>query len=339
MANPNPEPLTPDRLMGIAHGFWASQILASAAHYGFFTSIAQGQKTAGAIASAAGTDPDGTRMVLDSLVALEILRRENGGYALTPEAEAFLVSGRPGDLSPMIAEHPQIVWNEWGHLREALKMGPAKSAEYTENPEAEAFFARLIRIIMPMALGPADAVAEHLGVGTARKGVRILDVGAGSGAWTMPFARRDPSAEITAFDLPHVLPETRKIVDEMGLGARYRLQAGDLTRDDFGEARYDIAILGNICHGLTPDQNRDLFARLHRTLAPGGHIVIADMVPNEERSGPPFPVLFAVNMYLMTGGDTYTFSQYSAWLTEAGFSHPRAFDTHRSHSPLVLADR
>ncbi len=332
-------PLTPDRLMGIAHGFWASQILASAAHYGFFTLISRGKNTADAIASAAGTDPDGTRMVLDSLVALEILRKQEGAYALTPEAEAFLVNGRPGDISPMIADHPQVLWNEWGRLRDALKRRPKASAEYTEDPGAEGFFARLIRIIMPLALGPADAVAEHLGVGTSRKGLRILDVGAGSGAWTMPFARRDPSAEITAFDLPRVLGETRKIVDETGLGARYRLQAGDLTRDDFGEARYDIAVLGNICHGLTPDQNRDLFTRLHRAIVPGGQLVIADMVPNEQRSGPPFPVLFAVNMYLMTGGDTYTFSEYAAWLAQAGFSHPTAFDTHRSHSPVILATR
>jgi hypothetical protein len=155
----------------------------------------------------------------------------------------------------------------------------------------------------------------------------------------MPFARRDAASEVTAFDLPHVIKETEAIVNEAGLGARYRMQAGDLARDDFGEARYDIAVLGNICHGLTPEQNIDLFRRLHGALAPGGQLVIADMVPNEERSGPPFPVLFAVNMYLMTGGDTYPFSTYETWLRTTGFSNARAFDTGRMHSPVILADR
>jgi ubiquinone/menaquinone biosynthesis C-methylase UbiE len=335
----NAAPVTPDRLMAIAHGFWASQILASAAHYGFFTLISQGARTADAVAAAAGTDRAGTRMVLDGLVALEILRKADGAYALGPEAEAFLVAGRQGDLTPLLSDHPQILWNEWGQLRQALKSRPTKSAEYTPAPEAEAFFARLIRIIIPLALGPADAVAEHLGVGTSRTGLRILDVGAGSGAWTMPFARRDPSAEITAFDLPQVLPETKKILEEFGLASRYRIQGGDLTRDDFGDSRYDIVMLGNICHGLTADQNRDLFARIHRALVPGGQVVIADMIPNDDRTGPPFPVFFAVNMYLLTGGDTYPFRDYAAWLTETGFARPRTFDTHRSHSPLVLADR
>ncbi len=339
MPNAATPPVSPDRLMALAHGFWVSQVLATAAHYKFFTAISRGFCTAEAIAAECHTDPAGTRMLLDSLVAVDVLRKPAGTYALTPDADAFLVEGRPGDLSPMLADHPQILWQDWGRLRDALERRSAQGAEYTDKPAAAAFFTRLIRVIMPLALAPADALAEHLGVGVTRTGLRILDVGAGSGAWTMPFARRDPRCTITAFDLPHVVEETRKILQEVGLADRYRVEAGDLTTADFGEARYDLVVLGNMCHGLTPDQNRDLFRRLHRALAPGGQIVIADMIPNEERTGPPFPVLFAVNMFLMTGGDTYRFSDYAAWLGDVGFSDITAYDTQRSHSPLVLARR
>jgi 2-polyprenyl-3-methyl-5-hydroxy-6-metoxy-1,4-benzoquinol methylase len=332
-----PAPVSPDRLMALAHGFWVSQVLATAAHYKFFSAMARGHRTASTVAAACGTDPHGTRMLLDSLVATEVLRKRAGEYELSPEADAFLVEGRPGDLSPMIADHPQILWENWGRLREAVKTGPAKPAEYTDDPEAVRFFAHLIRIIMPLALAPADALAAHLGVGTTRTGLRILDVGAGSGAWTIPFARRDPATLVTAFDLPHVVTETAAIVAEQGVSAQYRTEAGDLTSADFGTGRYDLAVLGNICHGLTPDQNRDLFTRLRRALSPGGQIAIADMIPNEERTGPPFPVLFAVNMFLMTGGDTYPFSEYASWLRAAGFSNPTTYDTGRSHSPIVLA--
>jgi ubiquinone/menaquinone biosynthesis C-methylase UbiE len=335
---PSPS-VTPDRLMALAHGFWVSQVLASAAHYKYFTAIANGADTAEAVATECGTDATAARMLLDSLVAVEVLRKQNGHYQLTPEADAFLVEGRPACIAPMIADHPQLLWQDWGRLRDAIKQRSTKPAEYTESPDATEFFGRLIRIIMPLALGPADAIAEHLGVGTTRTGLRVLDVGAGSGAWTMPFARRDPAAKITAFDLPHVLKETRIIIEESGLAAHYTLEPGDLTTADFGEGTYDIAVLGNICHGLTPDQNRDLFKRLHRSLANGGRIIIADMIPNDERTGPPFPVLFAVNMYLLTGGDTYPFSTYAAWLREAGFTEATTYDTHRTHSPIVIGTR
>ncbi len=331
-------PVTPDRLMAIGHGFWLSQILSVAAHYDFFTLISLGHRTAADVAVQAGTNQTGTRMVLDSLVSVDLLRKEGETYALGPEAEAFLVEGRPGCVAPLLADHPQLLWQDWGRLREELKDHRPK-AQFMDQAEAQKFFPRLIRIIMPLGLGPSDALAEHLGAGTTRTGLRILDVGAGSAAWTMPFARRDRQAQVTAFDLPLVLKDTREIVAEAGLAERYRMEAGDLNDADFGDGHYDLAVLGNICHGLTPDQNRSLFARLHKALARGGQIVIADMIPNEQRSGPPFAVMFALNMYLETGGDTYTLSQYGGWLREAGFSQPVTFDTRRSHSPIILAER
>jgi hypothetical protein len=61
------------------------------------------------------------------------------------------------------------------------------------------------------------------------------------------------------------------------------------------------------------------------------------MIPNEERTGPPFPVLFAVNMFVMGGEDTYPMSEYRAWLADAGYRDVEAFDTGRMHSPVIIA--
>lgn len=327
--------LTPERLMALQNGFWATQILATAAHYRFFTLIAQGRTTADAIASAAGTDARATRMILDSLAALQVLTKTDGRYGLTPDADAFLVEGREVSLAPMLAAMPNIVWQRWGELRAVVKTGAAPATEFDEANAA--FFKQLVRPIMFLSLGAADATAERLGIGSTRKGARILDIGAGSGAWSIPFARRDATARITAFDLPPVLEDTRAITREFGVADRYRFVGGNLQVDDFGAAQYDVAILGNICHGLTIDENRNLLARIAKALEPGGHLVIGDMVPNEERTGPPLPVMFAVTMLLSGPGDTYVLSQYRAWLTEAGFSEVSPFDTHRSHSPVVIA--
>lgn len=63
------------------------------------------------------------------------------------------------------------------------------------------------------------------------------------------------------------------------------------------------------------------------------------MLPNEERTGPPFPIMFGINMLLHCQGDTYTFGEYRRWLREAGFKDVDAYDTHRSHSPVILATK
>jgi 2-polyprenyl-3-methyl-5-hydroxy-6-metoxy-1,4-benzoquinol methylase len=195
--------VTPDRIMQTAHGFWPAAIISNAAAYDFFTHIAQGRTTAAEVASAAGTDPRGTRMVLDSLVALQFLSKSDGRYALVPESDMFLVRGRETSIVEVIGEHPPLMWGDWGRLGEALKTGqPVTTVD--DASAGNEFFPKLIRMIMSLSLGPADAVAEFLGVGVTMNGARILDVGAGSCAWSIPFARRDRTAHITAFDLPSV---------------------------------------------------------------------------------------------------------------------------------------
>jgi len=334
----SPEATGPDRLLAMSTGFWVSQILRAAAHYKLFTVIANGHTTVDAIASTATTDPRATRVVLDSLVALGVLTKRGRVYGLTAEADTYLVEGRQGDLTPVLDIHTGLTYEDWGRLIEALR-DPTKVRQYRDLDNAAEFFPKLIRGIMPLGLGPAEVTAEHLGIGTTRKGVRVLDVGVGGAAWSIPFAKRDVTARITGFDIPAVLAETKTIVSEFGLGQQYSFKPGNLMKDALGDSAFDIVILGNICHGLTSAQNRDLLKRTYDALAPEGHLVIADMVPNEERTGPVFPVLFAVNMLVMGGEDTYPMSDYRQWLSGAGFREVEAFDTKQSHSPVIIASK
>ena len=89
-------------------------------------------------------------------------------------------------------------------------------------------------------------------------------------------------------------------------------------------------------HSEGERSSRDLFKRLHRALTPGGKIAIIDMIPNEERTAPPFPLFFALNMLLRTSeGSTYTMHEYTEWLKDAGFARVESADI-GSHSPLVI---
>ncbi len=62
-------------------------------------------------------------------------------------------------------------------------------------------------------------------------------------------------------------------------------------------------------------------------------------MPNEQRTGPPNALIFAVNMLVNTeAGDTFTAGEISAWLKEAGFVRPRLLEA-PAPSPLVLATK
>ena len=60
---------------------------------------------------------------------------------------------------------------------------------------------------------------------------------------------------------------------------------------------------------------------------------------NQDRSGPPMPLIFAVNMLAHTeNGDTFSFEEISGWLQEAGLVNARKIEP-GGPVGLVLADK
>ena len=81
---------------------------------------------------------------------------------------------------------------------------------------------------------------------------------------------------------------------------------GNLLEADFGENEYDYAIFSHMAHGLSPEQNKAVFAKFRKALKPGGALVVADFVLDEKRNGHPMALLFYANMLHSTeGGQTY----------------------------------
>src|SRR5687768_11516904 len=91
---------TPERIAQIAWSFATLQSLATALDLRLFTHVAEGRVTAPELRAATGASERGLTMLLNAMVGLSFLTREGAGdearYRLTPEAEAFLVEGRPG---------------------------------------------------------------------------------------------------------------------------------------------------------------------------------------------------------------------------------------------------
>jgi hypothetical protein len=135
-----------------------------------------------------------------------------------------------------------------------------------------------------------------------------------------------------------VLPATRETVARFGLTERFKFVAGDLLTADFGSG-YNVATLGHILHSEGEARGRSLLRKTFEALAPGGTIAIAEFLVNEDRTGPVMSLFFAANMLVNTdNGDTFSFGEIGAWLTEAGFTNARLLEV-PGPSPLILATK
>jgi ubiquinone/menaquinone biosynthesis C-methylase UbiE len=316
--------------------FAAERVLSASLQIDVYSPIAAGKHTAAEIAAAAGASERGTRMLLDALAGFELLTKREGRYELSADAARYLVRGNPEYLGTFLAS--DRLWNAWGHLADAVREGkPTLSSSQKEV--AEDFFPVLVRTLHITNSEPAQHLAARLLCPGAKRGLRVLDIGCGSGVWSIAIAKADSEARVTAFDYARVLETTRQYVERDGVGSRYEFEPGNLREAEFPERRFDLVILGNIVHGEGEASARDLFARIHRALDAGGRLAIIDMIPNEERTGPLFALLFALNMLVNTdAGGTYTLSEYRTWLTAAGFARIETLDI-QSHSPAIVATK
>ncbi len=330
--------VTPERIMKAAWGYAAPLILEAGVRTGVFDALAGGPKTVAEAQTATGASERGLRIILNALVGLGLLTKSGPTrYALTPEADAYLVSSKPAYLGGFLRHTSSHLIPKWLQLTDIVKTGRPAEAVNQEGVGSE-FFEKFVEDLYPMNYAPANALADALKIDQATGPIAVLDLGAGSGVWSIALAKRSPQVRVTAVDWPGVLPATRRTAERHGVADRFRFVAGDLLQADFG-AGYQVATLGHILHSEGEARSRKLLAKTAAAMAPGGTIAIAEWLVEADRTGPPMGLIFAVNMLVNTDqGDTFSFEEIAGWLKEAGFVNPRLLQA-PGPGPLVLATR
>jgi len=307
-----------------------SRVLLTAVELDIFTAVGPGARGV-QVSEKLGTNPRATETLLNALVALGALTKKDGVFFNTPDTARYLVAGSPDNAQPALM-HTVDMFAAWATLTDCVRAGTAvrpPGVEQQEQRWTESFIAAMHR----GAERTAAQVVRAVGVSGAR---RLLDIGGGSGAYSIAFAKASPGLRAEVLDLASVVPIAQKHIREAGVGDRVTTRVGDLTVDEFGKD-YDLILLSAICHMLDPEQNQDLFRRCYRALAPGGRVVIRDSILEPDKTAPRWAALFAINMLVGTkGGSTYTEAEYKSWLTDAGF---QGFTRVDPTGDLIVASR
>jgi ubiquinone/menaquinone biosynthesis C-methylase UbiE len=329
-------PPTPMKFVNDLWGARISLALMAAVELDLFTIIAQGNRTVADIAATIHAPQRGVERLLETLVGMEYLTKRGTQFALAPIADTFLNRAKPSFIGPM-ADELRITMPGWMQLADVVRSGKPVAA--IDTAEGREFFPRLVKAIFPLTYNGAQTLVRKLPKAKLKKIERVLDVAAGSGAWSLPFAQALPKARVTAVDYPEVTAVTREYAKQFGVADRYDYLEGDLRQLDFGQKQFDVVILGHIIHAEGEKWSKVLIAKSYKALKPGGTLVIAEMIPNDTRTGPVFPLLFGLNMVLHTvEGDVFTMAQYKEWLKKAGFSSVKTVEA-EGPSPLILATR
>jgi (2Fe-2S) ferredoxin/predicted O-methyltransferase YrrM len=301
----------PDHLNQMIRGFMPSRCILTALELDIFTAVGDGA-SAEQVAAKIQANARAAAMLLNALVALGLLVRSGDAYSNTPETTRFFaLGGKNNQRDGML--HTANIWHRWSTLTEAVRRGASIPMERANPPEWTSNF---IAGMQRNAKERAPLVVKALGTAGVR---RILDLGGGSGAYSIAFAQASPDVRCEILDLPEVVPLTAEYVGKAGVAAQVVLHAGNMLDDDFG-SEYDLVLLNAICHMFSAEQNLNIFRRACRALAPNGRLVVQDFILNPDKTGPQHAALFSLNMLVGTAaGAAYSESEYTGWMRAAGF--------------------
>lgn len=307
----NDKDLNPSVIQEIANKFRESRVLLTAIELGVFTILDKKRLTSKEIAEQINTNERATDRLLNVLASMGFLHKKNGKFMNCTEASDYLVKGKDDYLGNL--EHTISLWDRWGTLTEVVKTGKAVCKKEI-NDRGNEWLEDFIRAMHFRGVGQAKLHALLINLDGVKK---MLDLGGGSGAYSMAFVEQNPNMKAVIFDLPNVIPLSKRYVAENGKSDKFTFIEGDYLRDDIGKG-YDLIFLSAIIHINSYEENNMLIKRCADALNINGQLVISDFIMDEDRVKPEVGALFAINMLVGTSnGDTYTKTEITEWLTNA----------------------
>ena len=306
-------------------GWRETVLLGVAIREGLLDTISDGRRDARSVAAERGLETRAVYTVLSALVEYGFVEENEAGFSLVgPHRAPLLDQENPEYVGGLLLNRLDVI-RSWSRLMEVLKTGAPAEDRTQPDFAGEAAFIKALRYSVRDSAAP---VSEAV-MGRLPKGASILDVGGGPGTNAEEFVRS--GARVTVFDRPEVVGLMRETLAASGIA----VEVGDMN-ESLPEGPYDAIYFGNTSHMYGPEENKELFARMRESLAPGGLLILREFVRGMSEGASRF----AVNMLVLTKrGGTYTVYEYENWLTESGFEAVEIEQIRDQGTHLIFARR
>jgi 2-polyprenyl-3-methyl-5-hydroxy-6-metoxy-1,4-benzoquinol methylase len=316
---------SPEQIMQIGMGFWASKTLLSAVEMEVFTELAKHPEDLATLTGRLGLHPRSSRDFLDALVALGFLERNDGVYSNTPSTELFLDKHKPTYIGGILEMSNARLFPHWRHLTHALRTGLPQGEAGPAGETFAAIYADPARLKSFLKAMTGISRGGNMAIAAQFPWVKyktVCDVGPAQGDLITQIALKNPHLSCTGFDLPEVGPVFEEYIEENGVAGRVSFKGGSFFTDPLPKA--DVITMGHILHDWDLDQKRMLIAKAYDALPPGGALIVFEALIDDDRSKNAFGLLMSLNMLIeTTGGFDYSGTDIMGWMNDVGFKETR----------------
>ncbi|HZL10863.1 MAG TPA: methyltransferase [Prolixibacteraceae bacterium] len=307
--------MNPTTIREFASSFQKSRILLSGFELDVFTNIEETGTTNRQISTKLDLNEHACERLLNALVSLGFLSKQNNLFFNTDDSFNLLSKKSANYLGGLM--HTNHLWNTWSNLTQVVKTGTSAHPEEI-NVRGEDWLFSFISAMHDRAAKQAPQQLAEIDLSGINS---LMDIGGGSGAFSMEFINRKAELNATVFDLPNVIPITKRFIEREGFSGRIKTFTGDYTKDNLPTG-FDLVFLSAIIHSNSLELNQNLIKKCYHALNQNGKIIIQDWIMNNKRTRPTSGAIFAINMLVGTeAGDCFTEQEVTDMLTAAGFEN------------------
>jgi len=315
-------------LQALIWGYMPARVVHATAHFGIPDLLADGPKTAEALAQATDTSADPMLRLLRALATLGLLEDiGHSGFCLTALGSQ-LRSDVPGSLRNLALMYGgERAWRSWGELLHCLKTGESGTRRIYGMGSFEYLAAHPDQAVIfngAMAENTQRVTQALIAAYDFSKFRKIIDVGGGNGALLGAMIAANPGIRGVVFDLPRGNAEAPVRLANAGVAESCEVVAGDFFRSVPEGA--DAYILKSIIHDWDDDQSLAILKNCREAMHRNSKILLLERVMPEKMEPTPANRRMAMadmNMLAMPGGRERTGKEYRALLARADLSISR----------------
>jgi ubiquinone/menaquinone biosynthesis C-methylase UbiE len=335
----------PTTIFEVFRGSYGTELLTAAvAHFNVFSRLEKQPLTLAELGRELELEARPTVVLVTALRAFGLLTTDGQGkLMLTGLAREHLLPGGMfdvGDYLGLAAHSPGVL-----EMVERLRTNrPASGGDqgtafiYREGIASAMEREATARHFTLALAGRARNVAPYLARSVPLENARLLlDVGGGTGIYSIALLQKNPKLRATVLDRPEVLKVAREMALAYGVADRLEFLAADMFHDPWpGPA--DAVLLSNVLHDWDVPQCRTLIRKAAEALAPGGRVLLHDIFLNDALDGPLPVALYSAALFTLTEGRAYSGAEYRSWLGEAGLTPGEIVPT-LIHCGVISASR
>jgi len=308
------------RLQGIARAYTQSAVLFAAIDAELFTHIHNGAVTEPALVEATGLRPIDVNRLVTCALSMELLRWSDHSpeteLVNAPDVEAYLVKGEARYAGPwMTFTRPDVPkWFEMTELMRAERGTHLGMYEELTVDSARKYH----QATSSIGFGAARRFAKTVDL-TGRR--RLLDLGGGSGAYSITAVERFDGLRATVLDLPPVVVATREYIDDAGVSDRVDTVGADFTIGEF-PGPVDVVVMASNLPIYDGEVIAGVVARAFRALEPGGEMHLIGEMLTDDRTGPIDAAMWGMNELICGSlGRSHTEGECAGYFEAAGFTN------------------